>query len=632
MIKVTERWYVFAHKNFRSLNIILLAVTVLMCVSLRNIKFNADWLELFSLKDSLILDYQQLIGNEGVNSIYLKIYNTDTKVIESLAFLDRKNSVKSRQIISQNDRDIWLKIVLRELGSQPEKLQALNAIKQKLLELGVDYRITGPLEIIDQFNHSVQTDFYATSLVVFTVIVLLIIYFYGFNFVVFYGFLLQICGMVAGFFAYSVFYDEVNIITATIPGILLGLGIDFTIHIATAAMSIKTREKSAQVVYSRVTRPMFWGMLTTAFAFTTLCFNSLSGLMPAALLATFSLIAMYFTVSGFMPIFAEKTSIPPRFGIQHMKLPGFAIHQQRWFPVALSLIVVIFAVIMLPKLEFEEKAENLYNPDLPALKTQQLLSNDIGFNPAVLFLKFSEPIPSQKLVPLKGAKNFQILPDSLITAKTQTIKVVSKGNPFDRDEMRKLRNEASTLLSIQPAQLEIIGAPQICQHLNDLLFAGMTSASLTVFIVIFILIIFIFRQIKPALIVAFILFLATISTMAFFSLLRIKLSTYTLILFPMLLGIGIDDCLHLVFHLKKNDHKVKSGDQVVKAVTLTTITTIVGYGSLMFSSNRGMFAMGAGATVGLICYFIFAIYLLPCLFIARKQKNTITKMKRSHKS
>ena len=49
------------------------------------------------------------------------------------------------------------------------------------------------------------------------------------------------------------------------------------------------------------------------------------------------------------------------------------------------------------------------------------------------------------------------------------------------------------------------------------------------------------------------------------------------------------------------------------AITLTTVTTLLGYGSLLIARNAGFQAMGATAVIGLALMYAGAVYLLPAL-------------------
>ena len=107
--------------------------------------------------------------------------------------------------------------------------------------------------------------------------------------------------------------------------------------------------------------------------------------------------------------------------------------------------------------------------------------------------------------------------------------------------------------------------------------------------------------------------LATLGALGLFG---ISLSAYNLTLFPLFIGIGVDDCLY-VAHAARRGRDLGDARHIVRGITLTTVTTLFAYGSLVYAKNYGFASMGKTAAIGLALTYLCALYVLP-LFLRRR--------------
>ncbi len=82
---------------------------------------------------------------------------------------------------------------------------------------------------------------------------------------------------------------------------------------------------------------------------------------------------------------------------------------------------------------------------------------------------------------------------------------------------------------------------------------------------------------------------------------------------PMVVGIGIDDGVHLYHRIAKERSLAPALEHSGKAVTLTSLTTAIGFGSLMLSIHPGFASLGLVATLGVLCCLVVSLLLLPAL-------------------
>jgi hypothetical protein len=84
----------------------------------------------------------------------------------------------------------------------------------------------------------------------------------------------------------------------------------------------------------------------------------------------------------------------------------------------------------------------------------------------------------------------------------------------------------------------------------------------------------------------------------------------------MIVGIGIDDGVHLVntFKQAKNDNMLEEVSQTGRAVILTSLTTLVGFGSIALSHYPGLRSMGYVASIGISACLFASIIVLALIF------------------
>jgi predicted RND superfamily exporter protein len=144
-----------------------------------------------------------------------------------------------------------------------------------------------------------------------------------------------------------------------------------------------------------------------------------------------------------------------------------------------------------------------------------------------------------------------------------------------------------------------------------------------------IVIFFFNRTIKGIIIILLPLAYALILTFGFFGLVIPELTLLAIAIVALLVGLGVDYSIHLLNRFSEErsiDDKIKAVERTLrftgKAVFLSTITTIIGFGSLMISSLPPVIHFGLGCVTGIIFCFISASILVPCLAISLKfEKN-----------
>ena len=105
--------------------------------------------------------------------------------------------------------------------------------------------------------------------------------------------------------------------------------------------------------------------------------------------------------------------------------------------------------------------------------------------------------------------------------------------------------------------------------------------------------------------------------------LDIPLNPANLIILPLILGIGVDNGVHILHDFHSKPHEVYStSPSTINAIMLTSTTTMVGFGSMMVSAHRGLYSLGAVLTIGVgACLFVSLVTLPAWLTLISRHRG-----------
>ncbi len=152
-------------------------------------------------------------------------------------------------------------------------------------------------------------------------------------------------------------------------------------------------------------------------------------------------------------------------------------------------------------------------------------------------------------------------------------------------------------------------------------------ALLYAFIAFFVILMIDFRSIKTTLIATLPLILTLIWMLGIMGLTGFPFSIINIIGLPLILGIGIDDGVHIIHRYKVEGRTNLSYtvSSIGKAIFLTTVTTLLGFGSLIPSTYRGYGSLGTLVVMGIGLCFLMSVVILPAILNivwGREKKDT----------
>jgi uncharacterized protein len=208
------------------------------------------------------------------------------------------------------------------------------------------------------------------------------------------------------------------------------------------------------------------------------------------------------------------------------------------------------------------------------------------------------------------------LPDSAI-AEVSPGRFVGAVTVYSSNPIATAALSPETLAALDRAAGPVVefSYDRVGRDLHDGLVTDSRAALAGTFVGVVAIVLIGFRKLKPAALALAPIAFSVIVTYGLLALAGHTFSAMALFAIPLMVGIGIDNGIHLVRrHLEHADlpvrHVVASSGA---AVIQTNLTTIVGFGALMSSSFRPLAEMGLIVALGVACTLVASLSLIPAL-------------------
>jgi predicted RND superfamily exporter protein len=268
------------------------------------------------------------------------------------------------------------------------------------------------------------------------------------------------------------------------------------------------------------------------------------------------------------------------------------------------------------------------------LNAEQIGDDGINWEMVDLFTqRFDDTLHSQAVRMAQGDEpvTLAMVPEDIrarYTSKTGMdgflLRVLPKQNLYEKEELELFQEVAA---KIHP---NVTGTPQMILEMGLATLQEGKLTSLAAVIAILLLLLIDFRRSPLVAGFAFLpLITGTALMLGVLWLFGEKLNYMNTMALPVIIGIGVDDGVHF-FHRLMEEGKGslrRSMTSVGRAMLMTSLTTMVGFGSLMFYLMQGMQSLGFTLFVGVGMCFIVTITLLPALSVLLEDR--IIKKKQS---
>ncbi len=189
--------------------------------------------------------------------------------------------------------------------------------------------------------------------------------------------------------------------------------------------------------------------------------------------------------------------------------------------------------------------------------------------------------------------------------------IVPRGYLYDRQALERF---AAQTEEVHP---NVVSTEKLILVMNDETMRDGKSAVLLALATIAVLLLLYFRG--PVGLLAMIpLAVGVLAMLGLMFLFGIKYNYVNMIAVPIILGIGIDDGVHALHRFREGagsgERRVEHAFRHVgKAILLTSITTMIGFGSVAFYEMRGMASFGQVLFLGVGTCFLATVLVLPAV-------------------
>lgn len=169
---------------------------------------------------------------------------------------------------------------------------------------------------------------------------------------------------------------------------------------------------------------------------------------------------------------------------------------------------------------------------------------------------------------------------------------------------------------MERASDKVTGVPPIFRALLKVIGQDGRNAALLTLVVVFLLLCLDFFNPRHALIAMIPLALGVFWMVGLMSLTGMMLTIMNVMCLPIIIGIGIDDGVHILHRWRsEGNSRIRTVfSSTGKAIFLTSLTTMLAFGSMVFSVFRGFASFGGAMFLGVGACFLTTVIILPGIF------------------
>lgn len=517
---------------------------------------------------------------------------------------------------------------------------------------------------------------------------------------------------------------SLNLITSVLSAIIMGLGVDFAIHLYNRYLDERTSgfsiPDSIEVSIAETGKGTLTGALTTAVAFFSMMLAPFKGLSDFGFMAGSGIILCYLSIVMTLPALIRLRANahqndqlkPPMRAFFIDSFAEFVI-KYHWFILICGTIITVFALFQIPHIHFSDSIADLRAQSNKYMKVRDDIRAKIGGSLRYFLVVLHGPSPdilleqnhrlidslqplvdeglitnissitdyipdrakqlhnierirtSSKLDPAVirddfltslEANGFRRIPafDKYLANITESLqqtepisyadyettglaKFLNRFITFKDNEVRialylfpkesngqnasqsfqTIMTKLEKILSDLQIDADVTGIIPVTSTVKHLVIESINIITSVAFILVLTVLTLHFRKVKLVIGALVPMTVGLIWMLGTMPLIGLNLNFFNIAIIPIIVGIGIDDGVHIIHRYKEG----KRNDLFValhlsgKAVVMTSLTTIIAFGSLYFSDYKGLAAMGYLAITGVTFSLICTMTLLPALII-----------------
>ena len=516
----------------------------------------------------------------------------------------------------------------------------------------------------------------------------------------------------------SLTLGSLNILTSACAAILVGLGIDFAVHIYDRYHQERALgadiSSAVETTLVHTGRGIWTGAFTSIFAFGVLFFSRVQGIVELAFLVSVgllcALLCIYFVLPSFLVWMDQRKKPYPYSSLQRFQFKTLSSFLERnpWLSFFLFIGITLFFLFFAFRIEVERDFRALRPKEIESLQVFERMGRAFGgkkleaitlhegkdLSSLLLkeeeiaktfdryqkegkidsFLSLSQFIPSpekqkrvvkeiQESIDLKKVREnfikelkengFEVGPfrsflEGLEELKKGNEKIYSPEALMDSLRQGPLKKGLENLFvkkgehyktvshlyyqkgKLSLGQLEgelqgvsMTGPEKVESEILSMVKEDLFFLAPIAFLIVLLMVFLHFRRWKNVLFTLMPLVMGLIWMVGAMSLLGIRMNFVNAVILPMIIGMGIDNSVHLMHRFLEGEGK-DAGlalRTTGRAMVICSLTTMLGFGSLATARYQALSSMGWVTILGLGFCLSTALCFLPTLLILWERKR-----------
>jgi predicted exporter len=178
-------------------------------------------------------------------------------------------------------------------------------------------------------------------------------------------------------------------------------------------------------------------------------------------------------------------------------------------------------------------------------------------------------------------------------------------------DLHKAAGEAG----LSRSEYRVAGWPVLTDHLKGLVWHDLGDSLALAGVAIAVALLLALRNPLTAALASIPLVAGVVAMLGIMSLFSLSFNYANFIVLPLIVGIGIDDGIHIVHRWREESAQDLTAvlRQIGRAIVLTSLTTSIGFGSLISSHYPGLRSIGWVTGLGILTCLLAALILLPAI-------------------
>ena len=189
------------------------------------------------------------------------------------------------------------------------------------------------------------------------------------------------------------------------------------------------------------------------------------------------------------------------------------------------------------------------------------------------------------------------------------LRIYARGEIWDMDALAKF------VCQVEHVVPHVTGHPVQTYYASRQMQQSYLQAAVYSLIAVCVVLIIDFRSIRRSMLAILPMLIGFLQMLGLIGWLGIPLNPANMIVLPLILGIGIDDGVHIVHDFCSHVGRYRLASSTAAAIVFTSATTMVGFGSLMFATHQGLRSLGQVMTLGVVCCLISSLLALPSFLV-----------------